>query len=73
MVLDRKSFDRHARRAQLGTLTEMAKFVGISQSTFWRIYHGERGAGGPNVWRILKAPWPEPQPTMEELFPADAA
>jgi hypothetical protein len=67
VMLRRDVIDALAKPLGLKTISDKARFVGIREPVFNRIYNGERGAGGPNVRRIVNAPWPKPV-TVDDLF-----
>jgi hypothetical protein len=66
-MLKREALDALAEPLGLKTIADKARFVDIHEVVFHRIYKGDRAAGGPNVLRIINAPWPTPV-TVDDLF-----
>jgi hypothetical protein len=71
-MLKREALDALAAPLGLESIADKARFVDMDQAVFHRIYKGKRGAGGPNIQRIINAPWPEPV-TIDDLFEVVAA
>lgn len=71
-MLKRDALDKLAEPLGLKTIADKARFCDINEAVFHRIYSRRRGAGGPNIARIVNAPWSS-KVTMDDLFEVVAA